>query len=104
MCCVKDCVGKVTEHIEDEVKPLHATFPQQPTTELNFTSALKSLITRRIEVIMSAARCATVKGPLGAFLYRFSHIKLFDNKQLQIKDELCFVSKSTCRSNWNAFR
>ena len=31
----KDCVGgKFVEHIEDEVKRLYETFPQQPTTEL----------------------------------------------------------------------
>ena len=31
----KDCVEKFIEYIEEEVKWLHATFPQQPTTGLN---------------------------------------------------------------------
>ena len=35
----KDCVEKFIERIEDEVKQLHATFPQQPMTEL--TDVLK---------------------------------------------------------------
>ena len=35
----KDCVEKFIERIDDEVKRLHATFPQQPMTEL--TDVLK---------------------------------------------------------------
>ena len=35
----KDCVEKFVEHIEEEVKRLHATFPQQPMIKL--TDVLK---------------------------------------------------------------
>ena len=31
----KCCIKKFVEHIEDEVKQLYSTFPQQPMTELN---------------------------------------------------------------------
>ena len=59
----KDCVEKFVEHIEEEVKRLYATFPQQPMIELtdvlkkkkntrqqkSITSASKSSITHRIK-------------------------------------------------------
>ena len=34
MYSVKDCVEKLVEHNEYELKPLYKTFPQQPMTEL----------------------------------------------------------------------
>ena len=91
MCCVKDCVVNFTEHIEDEVKRLYATFPQQPITELtdvlkrehrtaeNVTSVLKefnNLENKNYYVCSTLCNC---ERSLCAFLYRFSHIKLFDN-------------------------
>ena len=59
----KDCVEKFVEYIEEEVKRLYATFPQQPMIELtdvlkkkkntrqqkSITSASKSSITHRIK-------------------------------------------------------
>ena len=57
----KDCVEKFVEYIEEEVKRLYATFPQQPVIELagvlkrehkeqgSVTSALKSSMTHRIK-------------------------------------------------------
>ena len=57
----KDCVEKFIEDIEDEVKRLYSTFPQQPKAELtdvlkredetaeSIISVLKSLTTLKIE-------------------------------------------------------
>ena len=52
MCRGKDCVEKIVEHIEDEVKRLYETFPQHPMTELTHVlkieheAAEKNLLSR----------------------------------------------------------
>ena len=53
----KDCVEKFVEYVEEEVKRLYATFPQQPMIELTdvlkrehkAASASKSSMTLKIE-------------------------------------------------------
>ena len=40
----KDCVEKFVEYLEEEVRRLYATFPQQSMTELTAARLLKSVI------------------------------------------------------------
>ena len=50
----KYCVEKFAEHIQDEVKRLYATFPQQPMAELTDTLKIEHKVAeKKIPILKS---------------------------------------------------